>query len=186
MTLADLDWRVCLAVAAALAEFALFLWLYGRIPQLGKAPRSLHAILAALTVAVTTIGGTKRPMVNDPYIMDDGSYMTNDVVHVAIAKRTPLLPDDTDILVFAREIGLTNAADWLRLDPHLTFADHPYDYALANATNYEVMVAASYVPPPSVHTNGVWSIAGFAIPGEVGRFGFKQSTITLIPQEDNQ
>ena len=96
-----------------------------------------------------------------------GSYLTNDIVHVAIAKRTPLLPDDTEILVYARQVDLTNATDWVRLSPHLTFAGHPYDYALPNATNHDVMVAANFTPAPTVHTNGVWQMKGFIIPGTV-------------------
>ena len=37
--------------------------------------------------------------------------------------------------------------------------------ALANATNYDVTVAANYTPAPTVHTNGVWMMKGFVIPG---------------------
>ena len=144
-------------------------------------------IAAIVGVALAAqYGGSKgfigRVTVSDPYIRDDGSYLTNDVAHVAIAKRSALLPDDTEILVYAREIASTNAADWVRLAPHLTFADHPHDYALLNATNHNVLVAASFVPAPAVHTNGVWSITGFIIPG-TGRFGFKQTRTITIPED---
>ena len=129
-------------------------------------PRSVAAI-AALAVSCTLLARKGRVTVTDPYIQDAGSYLTNDIVHVAIAKRTPLLPDDTEILVYARQVDLTNATDWVRLSPHLTFAGHPHDYALPNATNHDVMVAANFTPAPTVHTNGVWQMKGFIIPGTV-------------------
>ena len=71
----------------------------------------------------------------------------------------------------------------MRLSPHLTFADHPHDYALPNATNYNVLVAASFTPGPTVHTNGVWAINGFIIPGSGGKMGFKQTTTILVQDE---
>ena len=126
-------------------------------------PRSVA--VAALAAACTLYARKGMVMVSDPYISNSGSYLTNDVAHISIAKRSALLPDDTSILVYARQVDSTNVADWVRLSPHLTFADHPHDYALPNATNYDVMVAADFVPAPTVHTNGVWQIKGFTIPG---------------------
>ena len=124
--------------------------------------------------------------VSDPYIRDNGSWLSpsNNVAHVAIAKLSPLLPDDTAILVYAREVAQSNATDWVRITPHLTYADHPHDYLLPGvATNYNVLVAADFTPAPTVHTNGVWSINGFLIPGSGGRMGFKQTTTILIQEE---
>ena len=138
-----------------------------------------------LGVAAILYGGGKggRVTVSDPYIQDAGSYLTNDIVHVAISKRSQMLPDDTEILVYARQLDMTNATDWVRLEPHLTLAQHLfvegvyfYDYALANATNYDVMVAANFVPTPTVHTNGVWQIKGFVIPG-TGKSAFPNTRI---------
>lgn len=138
-------------------------------------------LLCGLCAAVIYGGGKGGSItVSDPYIQDDGSYLTNNVAHVAIAKRTQLLPDDTEILVYYRDKDSTNAVDWVRLTPHLAFADHPYDYQLPGAaTNYSVMVAANYSPAPIVHTNGVWSIPGFIIPASGGKMGFKQTTTDL-------
>lgn len=118
---------------------------------------------------LTQYGGSKhisgKVSVMDDYITDGGSYITNNVVHVALKKMSNLLPDATEILVYARELSSTNSADWFRLSPFLTFGDHPHDYELANATNYNVIVAANYTSPPSVHTNSVLIIKGFLIPG---------------------
>lgn len=132
--------------------------------------------MLALAVACTMFGRKGTVTVSDPYIVNAGSYLTNDVAHVALAKRTQLLPDDTEILVYARQVDLTNATDWVRLTPHLTFADHPYDYALVNATNYDVMVAANFTPAPTVHTNGVWQMKGFTIPG-TGKSAFPNTKV---------
>ena len=125
-------------------------------------------ILCAVGV-FTKYGGSKhisgKVSVMDDHIADGGSYITNNVVHVALKKKSNLLPDATEILVYARELSSTNSADWFRLSPFLTLGDHPHDYELENATNYNVIVAANYASPPSVHTNGVLIIKGFLIPG---------------------
>ena len=143
--------------------------------------------LLLATVAATIYGGGKsgRVIVSDPYIEDAGSWLSpsNGLAYVAIAKRTPLLPDDAEILVYAREVASTNAADWARLSPHLTFAEHPFRYSLPGlATNYDVMVAANYAPAPIVHTNGVWSIPGFLIPGGGGKAAFKGARVNTTEQ----
>lgn len=181
-----LDW---VAVVAAAVLFALFLHIFNRVPKIREAPRSMRCAFAVLGTWAVLYGGSKGPSgrvtVDDPYIRDAGSWLStsNNVAHVAIAKRSPLLPDDTAILVYARELALSNATDWVRITPHLTFADHPYDYQLPGiATNYNVMVAADFTPAPTVHTNGVWSINGFIIPGSGGKMGFKQTT-TIIQEE---
>ena len=128
--------------------------------------RGASLMLCAVAVACILFGGRKGSItVSDPYVVNNGSYLTNDVVHVALAKRTQLLPDSTEILVYARPTDSTNVTDWVRLEPHLTFAQHPYDYSLQNATNYDVIVAANLTPEPTVHTNVVWQAKGFMIPG---------------------
>ena len=167
------------AVALILIASVVILAGLGKSAEAAKrrlgGPRSVAAIVA-LAVACTLFARKGTVTVSDPYIQNAGSYLTNDVAHVAIAKRTPILPDDTEILVYARQVDLTEPTDWVRLSPHLTFADHPYDYALPNATNYDVMVAASFTPAPTVHTNGVWQMKGFTIPG-TGKSAFPNTRI---------
>ena len=163
----------CLAFLAALALLAVVRLLSRSARSAARKLRGSGALAAllALAAACTIFARKGRVTVSDPYIVDAGSYLTNDVAHVSVAKRTPILPDDTEILVYARQVDLTNATDWVRLEPHLTFADHPYDYALPNATNHDVIVASSYTPAPTVHTNGVWQMKGFTIPG-TGKHAF--------------
>jgi len=166
--------------AVALILIASVVILAGMGAEVRRNKRKLrrHVLtIGAFTLVAIVYGGRKgRITVDDPYIRDAGSYLTNDVAHVSIAKRTPILPDETEILVYARHVDLTNATDWVRLEPHLTFADHPYDYALPNATNYDVLVAARYAPAPTVHTNGVWQMKGFTIPG-TGKHAFPNTRI---------
>ena len=172
------------ACAVALILIASVVILAGMGKAAMRAKRRLRGAslaMLALAVACTIFARKGSVTVSDPYIQNDGSYLTNDVAHVAIAKRTPLLPNDTEILVYARQVDSTNATDWVRLSPHLTFADHPYDYSLPNATNYDVMVAADFTPAPTVHTNGVWQMKGFTIPG-TGKSAFPNTRIRKEPE----
>ena len=167
----------CLAAIVSLAVLAVVRLLSRSARSARRKLKGSAAVaMAVLAVSCTLLARKGRVTVADPYIQDVGSYLTNDIVHVAIAKRTPLLPDDTEILVYARQVALTNATDWVRLSPHLTFAGHPYDYALPNATNHDVMVAANFTPAPTVHTNGVWQMKGFIIPG-TGKSAFPNTRI---------
>lgn len=164
---------------AALVAMASAVTIASMCKAAERAKRRLRrAALAflALAAACTIFARKGSVTVSDPYIVNAGSYLTNDVVHIAIAKRTPLLPDTTEILVYARLADETNATDWVRLEPHLTFVQHPYDYALANAKNYDVMVAANFTPEPNVHTNGVWQMKGFTIPG-TGKAAFTNTKV---------
>ena len=170
--------------AVALILIASVVIFAGMCKASARAKHRLHrATLAmiALASACTIFARKGSVTVSDPYIQNDGSYLTNDVAHVAIAKRTPILPNDTEILVYARQVDSTNVMDWVRLSPHLTFADHPYDYSLPNATNYDVMVAADFTPAPTVLTNGVWQMKGFTFPG-TGKSAFPNTRIRKEPQ----
>ena len=145
--------------------------------------RGASVALAVLAAACTVLARKGTVVVSDPYIQNAGSYLTNDIAHVSIAKRTQMLPDDTEILVYARQVDLTNATDWVRLEPHLTLAQHllvegvySWEYSLPNATNHDVMVAANFTPAPTVHTNGVWQMKGFTIPG-TGKSAFPNARI---------
>ena len=146
----------------------------------GSLGRWERFLMVFLVTAAIKWGGSKhisgKVSVNDDYIADNGSYISNNVVHVALRKKLELLPDATEILVYARELSSTNAADWFRLAPYLTFGEYPHDYILENATNYNVIVAANYAAPPSVRTNGVLIVKGFLIPG-TSKMAFPNSKV---------
>jgi len=129
------------------------------------------AALAMLAVAAIIVGGVKPGgiTVDDPYIVDAGSYVTNDFVYVSIAKRFDIVPDDTEIMIYYRELAQTNVEDWVQYEKpsapgYYVLSDFPDMIWMSYATNYNWIVAARYVPPPVVHTNGVWLIKGFVIP----------------------
>ncbi len=148
-----------------------------------EAFRSKGARLIALCMVAMAVmyGGSKGIVsVDDPYIVNTGSYATNDILHVDIARRFDFIPMDMEILIWSRQDGLTNASDWVQLvrveEGPFKLNEFPLDIPFPNATNYNFMVAANYVPPPTVHTNGVWSIKGFYIPG-TKRAGFTNTRI---------
>ena len=100
-------------------------------------PATLFA--AAVLMADPCSAATNSVTIASPFIVDAGSYLTNDVAHVAIVKANPLLPDDTEITVSACHVS---SNEWVRLSPQRSLAQFPCDYALTNATNYVLMVTA--------------------------------------------
>ena len=147
--------------------------------------------LGLLACAAIIVGGTKNGMVttmNDPYITVDGSYTTNEWVHVEVQKRYDWVPDTTEVWIWSRELAQTNAEDWVRLvraeEGEYRITEFPMDIPFPNATNYDFLVAANYIPEPTVHTNGVWQIKGFVVPGtetetQTGVYAFPNTKTTL-------
>lgn len=91
------------------------------------------------------------------YVVNSGSYLTNDVCHIALTKTASIIPDDTEVLCYYRGIDQTNSEDWVQFTPVLTIADFPHDYYLENAISNDVTVTANYVPPSPVVTNFLFS-----------------------------
>ena len=130
--------------------------------------RGAFAALAALAAACTILA-QKTSISFDRLISDAGSYATNDVLHVAATNAGAYAAFDfsgSDLLVYRRERGLTNAADWVECLPRRKYGDLPADWHVPDATNYDYLVAVDYVPPSPVHTNGVFELRGFMVPGE--------------------
>lgn len=156
--------------------------------------RGVSAALAAFAVVATICAqkpGPSGPTITiDALLRDAGCYATNDVFHAAVSNAPAYAAIDFSacpVLVYARERGQTNAADWAELTPRRTFSELPADYAIANATNYNYMVYLDYVPPSPVHTNGVFELHGFVVPDdEPGNLeqlsaGFINSRAVLLP-----
>ena len=120
---ASLLW-ICVVLLMSLCGIVIAVNVRRQMRNMRRKLKGSAAVAVAVAAAVCILyGGRKgRVTVSDPYIQDAGSYLTNDIVHVSIAKRTQMLPDDTEILVYARQVDLTNATDWVRLEPHLTLA----------------------------------------------------------------
>ena len=148
-----------LGLGLAFAWGALTVW-----KRMGNRPRELVAFIV-LSIACTIVA-QKVSIVFDRFVADAGTYATNDVFHVSISNATQYAGLDfstSDVLIYARQHGLTNATDWLELTPRRTFAELPADYAIMNATNFDYMVYIDYIPPSPVHTNGVFELHGFTV-----------------------
>ncbi len=130
--------------------------------------RGESAALAVLALAATLCAqkAVTTRWTFDSYVQDAGCWASNSTVHVSLAQRVPGIDlSGSPVLLYAREIGVDDPEAWTELLPRRTFAELPADYALANATNHDFTVFVDYVPPPTVHTNGVWQMRGI----ELGR-----------------
>lgn len=120
----------------------------------------LMCLGAAYAIAKST-GTISYPRTNPDvsYIIDNGSYVTNDAVHVAFT-RTPLVPASANFYLDALELCYTNQEDWAThsftaYSNKFENMSVPFDFEFANATNYNWVGYTDWVPGPTVHTNGV-------------------------------
>ena len=140
-----------------------------------------HLLTVCLTLAVSVVTAEPKRYVmpedgprlgtfifDTRYVANNGSYLTNDVCHIALIKTALIIPDNTEVWCYYRGIDQTNAEDWVQFTPVLTIADFPHDYYLENAISNDVTVTANYIPPSPVVTNLLFStgvkIAMGAIP----------------------
>ena len=126
--------------------------------------RVAKAVFVAAALAGVLYGGTKVGRVTYPktdaaaaYLVDRGSYVTNDYVHIDFERR--IVPDDAALVIERRELASTNDTDWAEY-VRSTFAAFavPTNLPCANATNWDWIVYADWTPPPSVHTNGIMEV----------------------------
>jgi len=159
------------AALAGLAALLVTLFAAAVLPELRRAwrraRRASRAAAALFAAGFALYAGAKHAgrFTFDQYLADAGSYLTNDVAHVAARKASPLIPDSTPVLVFARGLAQTNAADWAELAPRRTYADLPADWTLPNATNHNVYVALDWVPAQPSETNYIFQTTPVAVLG---------------------
>ena len=119
-------------------------------------------IVAPFVLCMIFTGSTKHGSVTYPYtdvemryLIDAGSYVTNDYVHVAFTK-SPVVPDSADFLGFYRPQGSTNDLEWTQF-VETTFAEFrpPVDIPFPGAITNDFQFFTTYTPGPVVHTNGV-------------------------------
>lgn len=166
---------ITIALLAALAVIMGVMVVYAYKRQKEKYLRRLKEnkanavplfMLALGVGAAILYGGSKSSVIIfDDYIQNAGSYVTNDYVHVAFTVRSASIPSSTPVVVWYRDRLLTNDTDWVEYQPQYTIADYPRDLPMASATNFDWCVWLDFSAPPSVHTNGVWELKGFTIPG---------------------
>ena len=128
------------------------------IPWWDRAVR--FALLVPFVAGMIVYGSTKArvtyPMTEAgrAYLVDRGSYVTNDFVHIDFERR--IVPDDAALVIERRVVASTNDTDWAEF-LRTTFAAFavPTDLPCAGATNWTWIVYADWAPGPSVHTNGI-------------------------------
>lgn len=119
-------------------------------------------IVAPFVLCMIFTGSTKHGSVTYPYtdvemryLIDAGSYVTNDYVHVAFTK-SPVVPDSADFLGFCRPMDSTNDLDWVQFLETTFAAFHsPSNVPFAGAISNDFQFFTTYTPGPVVHTNGV-------------------------------
>lgn len=119
------------------------------------------AFLVAFACAFIYYGATKGTIsfpytdFEKRYLVDNGSYVTNDFIHVNFTRL--LAPSSADLHIDFRQWQSTNDAEWVSL-VDTTFADFqlPQDIQFQNATNFNFAVYTTWTPGAAVQTNGVW------------------------------
>lgn len=120
--------------------------------------------LSLLAVAAIVVGGTKPSTRNvnfprtDPevaYLIDNGSYVSNDVVHVDF--NTFLIPGDAPITLAYWPNESTNEADFVELFTYnLSAWPRPLDFEFENAISNRWYCYTTWTPGSAAHTNGVF------------------------------
>lgn len=170
-----LKFALCGLVCIALFVYGIILKYYFK--RLGKFLMRMGWLSAIVSVILLTPmvvkayqhGSTKEEKpkhlwefeyVNGVY--DRGSYCTNDEIH-AWWRYDPAARDFT-IMASYQDLTITNehgvCIDDLHPLEEVPVVDEYHVWDVANATNMRVVVFASYVAPPAVHTNGVYHLDG--------------------------
>ena len=120
-------------------------------------------LVAAAIVGAVIYGGSKgtrsvsfpRTDIEVAYLVDAGSYVTNDLVHVAF--NSYLIPPDAPIVLSYWPDGSTNEDEVVTaLAAPLADFPNPLDFAFENAISNRWYCYTTWTPGPAVHTNGVW------------------------------
>ena len=163
----SLNWTrltVALAFTADLAAALSVLWPIVLDEWRKGKDRVAKAVFAAAALAGVLYGGAKNASVTYPrteagraYLIDRGSYVTNDCVHIDFERR--IVPDDAALVIERRPVASTNDTEWAEF-LRSTFAAFavPTNLPCAHATNWNWIVFADWTPPPSVHTNGILEV----------------------------
>lgn len=96
------------------------------------------------------------------YLVDNGSYVTNDFVHVDFSRYVAPGSAVLRIDYYPIDTPASNVAEVAENLVTSTFDDFPVpqNIAFESATNYHFVVYTTWTPGPSVHTNGVLQLIG--------------------------
>ena len=127
----------------------------------GKVKGVHLAALALLGVVFALYGGRKGRITfpytdfEQRYIVDSGSYVASNIVHVAFSRY--VVPASADFFIAFRHVDSTNDLDWA-VFTNTTFSAFtvPCDIEYPAATNFDWVCYTTWTPGPTVQTNGVW------------------------------
>lgn len=162
-----------------------------------KTSRCVFLVFSAMATmfagAKHIIGRISFPF-TDPevrYLTDNGSYVTNDFVHVDFT-RNLLVPSSATLYIEGCDIKWTNDADrvnhmFTAYASAFSVTTVPFDLPYPNATNFNWYAYTDWVPPPVVHTNGVayitWQIGIGKSTNDIAmtRTGVYRESLRLAP-----
>ena len=133
------------------------------IKKLPKRPFALCAMAIFLAVAIL-FGSTKHRLITylrtDPtqaFLYDNGSYVSNDVVHIAF--NYMIAPSTADFKLWYWPDGSTNENEMvLAYTNTLGGVPQPYDVYFQGAISNRWYAATTWTPGPSVNTNGILQV----------------------------
>lgn len=93
------------------------------------------------------------------YLVDNGSYVTNDFVHVSFS-RNPIVPTSAWFFLDACPLSVSNLTEvssnsFTVYSNRFSAISVPFDVPYTAATNYNWFAYTDWSPSPTVHTNGV-------------------------------
>lgn len=156
---------VCLAGLGAIVSIAVlaaFVTYMTPVVVWAKRHNIQAAFISPFVLFLVFTGSTKHGSVTFPftdvetrYLIDAGSFVTNDYVHVAFSK-SPVVPDSAEFFGYVRPADSTNDLDWVCM-LETTFSDFhsPSNVPYANAISNDFQFFTTFTPGPAVHTNGV-------------------------------
>lgn len=153
---------------ATLAGFGLFCVsgeALARLCRLFGKSKVQGVMATAAIVCGVMYGGSKgtytrsvsfpRTDIEQAYLTDTGSYVTNDLVHVSF--NTFLVPQDAWIVLDYWPDGSTNETDIVTAyTATLAEFPQPLDFPFENAISNRWYCYTTWTPGPAVQTNGVW------------------------------
>lgn len=167
-TIAEIQGALVVACMIGLAAIGLAVALRALlVPALEKALRLASvstwrtAFFAVFVGAFIFYGATKGTIsfpytdFEKRYLVDNGSYVTNDFIHVNFTRI--IAPSSADFHIDYRQTGSTNDEEWATL-VDTTFGEFtvPQDIPFPMATNFDFAAYTTWTPGAAVQTNGVW------------------------------
>lgn len=155
---------LCLGLVGIVVVFSIAIWLNLRrtVRTVRGKVKGTHLVALALLGAACVLYGGRKGTITYPYtdyemryLVDNGSFVASNVVHVAFSRY--VAPASADFFISFRQVDSTNDLDWV-VFTNTTFSAFtvPADIEYPAATNYDWICYTTWTPGPTVQTNGVW------------------------------